>query len=101
MSRQQDSSRANALCQEAAPSRGDRGFQGPVTLRYTGGMNALRALKLALADVNEALLVLFGAGILGGALSLLLFPLPLVLGGVMRRCRAGRHQCRRPTAGNP
>lgn len=56
-------------------------------------MTALRALKMAFADVYDELLVLFGAGFLGGALSLLLFPLPLVLGGhygALRRAAEGR-----------
>lgn len=56
-------------------------------------MNALRALRLAFSDVYDELLVLMGAGILGGALSLLLIPLPLVLGGhygALRRAAEGR-----------
>jgi len=56
-------------------------------------MTALRALRLAFADVYDELLVLMGAGILGGALSLLLIPLPLVLGGhygALRRAAQGR-----------
>lgn len=56
-------------------------------------MNALRALRLAFADVYDELLVMMGAGILGGALSLLLIPLPLVLGGhygALRRAAEGR-----------
>ncbi len=56
-------------------------------------MNALRALKLAFTDVYDELLVLMGAGILGGALSLLLIPLPLVLSGhygALRRAAEGR-----------
>lgn len=56
-------------------------------------MTAWRALKLAFTDVYDELLVLMGAGILGGALSLLLIPFPLVLGGhygALRRAAEGR-----------
>lgn len=56
-------------------------------------MNALRALRLAFVDLYDELLVLMGAGILGGVLSLLIIPLPLVLGGhygALRRAAQGR-----------
>ena len=56
-------------------------------------MTAWRALRLAFADVYDELLVLMGAGFLGGALSLLLIPFPLVLGGhygALKRAAEGR-----------